>query len=231
MIRIPRPFRIFVVLAVLFSFVPLAWIAYVRSKPAETRRIHILQDMDNQARFKSQQVNLLFADGRAMRPPVEGTVARGEQRERTAYEFGLDSSGEWVTSVPMQLSMELMERGRERFNIYCSVCHGKSGYGDGIVHRRATALVENATGPVNGTVWVQPKSLHDATVRDQPPGQIFNTVTYGIRNMSGYAAQVPTEDRWLIVAYVKALQRSQNAKISDVPAERQNDLTRATESR
>ena len=87
------------------------------------------------------------------------------------------------------------------------------------MNQRAMELVANTNGPVNGTVWVQAKNLvHDELVTVQPMGQLFNTITYGIRNMAGYGSQIPTEDRWAIAAYVKALQRSQNAQPSDVPA-------------
>jgi mono/diheme cytochrome c family protein len=232
MLRIPRPMRYLAVLAVLASFLPLAWIAYVRSDSNEKRRIHLVQDMDNQTRFKAQQVNMLFADHRAMRPPVAGAVARGELREDQHLNFGMDGAGAWVTGYPAAapMSRELMARGQERYNIYCSVCHGYAGYGDGIVHQRADRLVNNSAGPVNGTTWVQPKSLHDDTVRNQPPGQIFNTVTYGIRTMAGYASQIPVQDRWAIVAYVKALQRSQDAQPSDIPADRA-DLLQAASNR
>lgn len=215
---IPKAIRYAVVIGVLLSLVPLSWIALVRSKNSQQRRIHIIQDMDNQTRFKAQQVNTMFADRRAMRPLVPGTVARGELREDQHLNFGFDEAGEWATTFPMELDRALLERGRERFNIYCSACHGYSGFGDGIVHQRANRLVNNITGPVNGTTWVQPKSLHEDAVRTQPPGQIFNTVSYGIRTMAGYAPQIPVQDRWAIVAYVKALQRSQNASPADATA-------------
>jgi len=129
--------------------------------------------------------------------------------------------GQWANVLPSQIKMDFatLQRGQERFNIYCSVCHGISGGGNGIVNQRAMELVANTNGPVNGTVWVQAKNLvHDELVTVQPMGQVFNTITYGIRNMAGYGSQVPTEDRWAIAAYVKALQRSQIAQPSDVPA-------------
>jgi mono/diheme cytochrome c family protein len=130
-------------------------------------------------------------------------------------------NGQWATTLPTSISLDetTLNRGQQRFNIYCSVCHGISGGGNGIVNQRAMELVANTNGPVNGTVWVQAKNLvHDELVTVQPMGQLFNTITYGIRNMAGYGSQVPTEDRWAIAAYVKALQRSQNAQPSDVPA-------------
>jgi mono/diheme cytochrome c family protein len=120
--------------------------------------------------------------------------------------------------------METLKYGQSRFNIYGTACHGYSGYGDGIVNQRAIALMSNADGPIYGTAWVQAKSVHDPTVREQPLGQIFNTITHGIRNMSGYAAQIPPADRWAIAAYVKTLQRSQDATLQDVPPENRASL-------
>ena len=115
----------------------------------------------------------------------------------------------------MAMDAATLERGQQRFNIYCSACHGYAGFGDGAVNKRAMELVANATGPVNGTQWVAAKSLHDETTRNQPMGQLFNTITHGIRNMAGYASQIPVEDRWAIAAYVKALQLSQDAAAAD----------------
>jgi mono/diheme cytochrome c family protein len=103
----------------------------------------------------------------------------------------------------------MLLRGQERFNIYCSPCHGLTGAGDGLVSRRADALQE-------GT-WVPPLTFHGDQVRGRPVGHLFNTITHGIRNMPAYGAQIPAEDRWAIVAYVRALQRSQNATVADVP--------------
>ena len=109
--------------------------------------------------------------------------------------------------------MSLLLRGQGRFNIYCSPCHGAGGFGDGLVHHRANQLVE--TG-VNGTSWVAPKNLHEDAIKAQPVGQLFNTITNGVRTMSGYGSQITTEDRWAIVSYLKALQLSQDADPSMV---------------
>jgi mono/diheme cytochrome c family protein len=86
--------------------------------------------------------------------------------------------------------------------------------------------MSNSDGPIYGTAWVQAKSVHDPTVRDQSVGQIYNTITHGIRNMAGYAAQIPTEDRWAIAAYVKALQKSQDARLQDVPPQERASLNK-----
>jgi mono/diheme cytochrome c family protein len=168
--------------------------------------------MDFQPKFKAQAPNPLFADGRAMRPPVQGSVARGESYVDTHMFEGV-VDGQWATALPtsMKLDQATLERGQQRFNIYCSACHGYAGYGDGAVNQRAMELVSNVNGPVNGTQWVAAKSLHDETTRHQPMGQLFNTITHGIRNMAGYGAQISVDDRWAIAAYVKALQFSQDA--------------------
>lgn len=213
--------RIFVysglIVATLLVLPPLVF-ARAQAVPGPGRPIHLVWDMDFQNKFKTQVPNPLFADHRAMRPLVEGAVARGESYTDTHLYEGV-SGGQWATTMPASLpmSLDLLKRGQERFNIYCSVCHGYAGFGDGAVNTRAMELVSNAMGPVNGTTWVAAKSLHDDTVLVQGVGQLYHTVTYGIRNMAGYGAQIPTEDRWAIAAYVKALQLSQNAtmKLAD----------------
>jgi mono/diheme cytochrome c family protein len=174
-------------------------------------RVHIIQDMDNQPKVKTQSRLMLFADRRGMRPPVEGTVARGSIIDQPVLETGRTGDDAWVESIPVPVTMSLMERGRQRYEIFCSPCHGLSGYGDGMVSQRADQLQE-------GT-WTPPTSFHTDLVRERAPGHLYNTITNGIRNMPAYGSQIPVEDRWAIVAYVKALQRSQNATIDDVPAD------------
>jgi mono/diheme cytochrome c family protein len=171
--------------------------------------------MDQQARYNAQSTNTMFADTRAARPQVEGTVARGRLDVDAALNLG-QHDGRWITAMPVPVTDRLMRRGQERFNIYCAPCHGMDGTGAGIVAKRADRLQE-------GT-WVPPSNLHDATVRDRPIGHLFNTITNGIRNMPPYGAQIGVEDRWAVVAYVRALQRSRNATIEDVPAEMRTTL-------
>jgi mono/diheme cytochrome c family protein len=222
--RPPKFFIYAAIVATTVALIPPAVIYWAREINSDKPRIHYIQDMDNQARFKTQQVNDLFRDGRASRPTVGGTVARGEAMLDEHYWKGW-VDGDWATEYPSQITIDraLLERGQERYAIYCSMCHGQAGYGDGAVHVRAMELVNNpAIG--NGTVWVQPRNIHEAEVRTQPVGQIYNTITNGIRNMAGYAAQIPVEDRWAITAYVQALHRSQNARPQDldrlgIPAE------------
>jgi len=111
-------------------------------------------------------------------------------------------------------AMDLVQRGRERYTIYCAVCHGQGGYGDGPVALRA-AEIQAANGDAAG--WVAPKNYHTDDMRQQPAGKIYNTIANGVRTMPAYAKQISVLDRWAIVAYVKALQRSQDATGSDIP--------------
>jgi mono/diheme cytochrome c family protein len=221
MTHLPRPIIYALIVLTILALIPPALIARSRSVNNDRRRIHLIQDMDFQGKFQPQQVNPMFADGRAMRPPIKGTVSLDNLDLDDHFNRGVVADGkgaaQWATAFPKQVAvnMSLLTHGQERFNIYCRPCHGDAGYGDGIVNKRAMELV--ATG-ANGTTWVQPKSVHETAIREQPVGQIFNTITHGIRNMAGYESQIPTADRWAIVAYVKALQRSQFANPNDIPA-------------
>jgi mono/diheme cytochrome c family protein len=190
------------------SLIPLALIARARATHQSTPRINIMPDMDVQNRYEAQSENRLFADGRAMRPPVEGAVARGQLHDDALFYTGKEGGG-WAVSIPVPITEALLARGRERFGIYCSPCHGLGGIGDGLVAQRADALEE-------GT-WTPPASFHTDLVRGRTDGELFNTITHGIRNMPPYGSQIAPADRWAIVAYVRALQRSQNARLEDVP--------------
>ncbi len=221
----PRVILCFMLILGLLAMLPPIIAAQARSTPNPNLPINIIQDMDLQSKFKAQSENELFADGRSQRPQVAGTVARDEAYADTHFNEGT-VGGQWATTNPAQvpLTLALLQRGQDRFNIYCTPCHGYSGAGDGTVNQRALELVSNVDGPVNGTVWVAAKSVHDAAVTVQPIGQLFNTVTNGVRNMAGYGSQIPIEDRWAIVSYVRALQRSQNASINDVPADKRGGV-------
>lgn len=194
--------------------IPLAVIFRARSVSSNKTKIHIIQNMDNQPKFVSQEANALFLDGRAMRPHIDGTIPQTGMIGDTHKFMGI-IDGAWATTYPTELTVDrtLIERGQERFNIYCSPCHGIGGFGDGLVHNRANQLVE--TG-VNGTSWVAPKNIHEDTIKEQPVGQLFNTITNGVRTMSGYASQISVRDRWAIIAYIEALQLSQDANPADV---------------
>lgn len=206
----PRLLRYALLIAFVLGLVPLALLARDRASTSARPRVQVVPDMDAQPKFKTQKANPLFDDGRAMRPPVPGAVARGQAALDDRFHRGRDGE-DWVADLPVPATAAVLERGRERYAIFCAPCHGLSGYGDGMVARRADRLQE-------GT-WTPPSSLHDATVRERPAGHLFNTITNGIRTMPAYGPQLPPADRWAVVAYVRALQRSQNAGVADVPAE------------
>jgi len=212
----PRWLISIVVILVALSWIPIALALRARVVKKTEPRVHIIQDMDNQPKVKAQSRLMLFADRRGMRPPVPGTVARGAVIGDSALMLGKSNDESWVETSPMQVTLSLLERGRQRYEIYCSPCHGLAGYGDGMVAQRADQLQE-------GT-WTPPTSFHTDLVRERPEGHLFNTISNGIRNMPSYGSQIPVDDRWAIVAYVRALQRSQNATIDDVPADLQAQL-------
>jgi mono/diheme cytochrome c family protein len=182
-----------------------------RGQPRETRDLMIIPDMEFQPKYKAQEASPLFADGRAMRTPPEGTVARGTLKEEIPFYFGRVSGSDttWIAHNARPVTAELMERGRERFNIYCSPCHDGTGSGHGIVVPYGL---------------VPPPSYHQDRLRDVPDGYLFNVITHGVRTMPSYAAQIPVADRWAIVAYIRALQRAENATMADVPADEQRRL-------
>lgn len=124
----------------------------------------------------------------------------------------------WLQKNPLELSVEVVERGRAQFDIYCATCHGNDGRGNGLVNRRAQRIL--------ATAWVQPSSLHQDTLYQDvyPDGKLFSTISNGIRKMSGYASQINARDRWAIVAYVRALQESQNADADDLPVDKRDEL-------
>jgi mono/diheme cytochrome c family protein len=205
---VPRPVIYVLLILAALSLVPLAFLAKARVTDSTSPRFSLMPDMDNQPRYKAQQANSLFADDRAMRPPVEGTVAWGSLPADTVLVTGRQD-GEWAAELPYPLTSALLSRGQERFGIYCTTCHGLTGHGDGPTSLRADQLQE-------GT-WTPPSDLTSETVRERADGHLFNTITNGIRTMPAYGPQIPPADRWAIVAYVRALQRAAHAELEDVP--------------
>jgi len=225
--RLPRPPFWMIAIAitgVVASWVPLAISARARTNRSSEPRIQLLQDMGVQPKLREQQTSTLFEDGRAMRPAVPGTVAYGALETDDHYYRGFQSvtgaDGKpkmvFFKGFPanVQLSDALLKHGQERFNIYCAICHGADGTGHGAVNERALQLSD--AGAV-GMTWTQAANLH--TVRDREEGNLFNTITNGVRNMPGYGNQIPVADRWAIVAYIRALQFSQNAPPSVLTAD------------
>ncbi len=170
--------------------------------------VHLIGDMDWQPKYQANQASPLFEDGRAMRPLVEGTVAQGQLREDDAMYRG-KSGEEYVATVPVPVDEALLQRGQDRYNIYCTPCHDKTGSGHGMIVKRGYPI---------------PIDLASDRVRGLPDGQIFDVITNGVRNMPSYRKQIPVEDRWAIVTWVRVLERSQHASIDDVPAEQRGKI-------
>lgn len=175
-----------------------------RGRPAEDPPIHVNPNMFAQPKYKAQSESKFSDDGATMRTPVAGTVARGELNEADSFYRGRDDRDSLLVASPMPLTTQLLARGQGRFNIYCSPCHGQIGNGQGIIVQRG---------------YLPPPSYHQDRLRQATDGYVFDVITNGVRNMPSYRQQIPVADRWAIVAYVRALQRSQNASINDVPPE------------
>jgi len=162
------------------------------------------QDMHNQPKIKPLAENDFFADGSGARPLPAHTVARGELHADKALYTGRAADDSLLTEIPMPLTRQVLERGRQRFDIFCSPCHGRTGEGDGMVVRRGLK---------------QPPSYHIDRLRMAPVGYFFYIMSNGFGVMPSYAAQVPVEDRWAIAAYIRALQLSQHFEASKLTAE------------
>jgi mono/diheme cytochrome c family protein len=201
------------------------------------------QEMGDQPSYRPLQPSKFFADGRAARPLVEGTVARGQletdiglftgRRERLPAPVVVAAAGQegdkpavklvnpdnmssYIDGFPVAVTANLLERGRERYSIYCAVCHGEHGYGDGIIVRRG---------------FKAPPSYHIDRLRDAPVGYLFAVETYGYGAMADYADQVSPQDRWAIVAYIRALQLSQHARLADLVAADRDRILSALETK
>ena len=159
--------------------------------------IHINPSMDDQPKVLPQTASTFFYDGASMRQPVPGTVAIGGLKEDAAFFEGKGADGQFVATIPVTVDEALVERGRERYGIYCQPCHDARGDGRGILFQRGN--VPTAT-------------FHQDKVLEYPDGQIFDVITNGVGLMSGYRWPIPPADRWAIVAYVRALQRDRLAR-------------------
>lgn len=249
--RLPQFLKVAGILAVILLLLPPVMIFRAKGMVNRQPRLHVVPDMDWQHKEKAQVLAPVMADGdylwddmRAMRPPVAGSIARGDliadpemnlgikqdwtpkvttvstpsgsvrtsttgpQETQEAQPAEEEDLSKYVTEFPegIEITAETIKRGQERFNIYCSVCHGYSGNGDGLVNQRAVALASSGKAQ-----WTTAKSLHEPDVKDpekNPIGRIYDTITNGRSTMGPYGDQIPVEDRWLIVAYVKALQET-----------------------
>ena len=171
------------------------------------------QDMHDQPRYKPLARSDFFGDDRSARPRVEDTVARGHLRDGSLLYTG-KAGADFADAFPFRVDSAVLHRGQERFRIYCSPCHGQVGRGDGAVVRRGFRN--------------KPANFHVDRLRQKPAGYFFDVISNGFGAMQDYSAQIAVEDRWAIVAYVRALQLSQNATLQDVPPARRAELGRGT---
>jgi mono/diheme cytochrome c family protein len=185
--------------------------------------IEVFPDMDRQAKFKPQAASQFFGDGRADRLPVPGTVPHGRTTEPdsdkndnadflAADDFhyaGKAADGSFARGFPFEVTEARIRRGQNRFQIYCQPCHGALGDGQGITKQYG---------------MIATPSYHDDRIRAMPEGEIFNTITHGKNTMSSYADKLSPDDRWAVIAYVRALQRAHHGSIDDVPLDHRGEL-------
>ena len=172
--------------------------------------VQVYPDMDSQPKYKAQAESPFFADKRGNRKAPEGTVAQGRLREDEAMYQG-KQGGQEIAVMPAKIDAALLQRGRERYNINCAPCHSQVGDGNGIVR-------------VRGANQLIPASLTEPRLREKGDGYLFDVITHGKNTMQALGQNIPEEDRWAIVAYVRALQRAQNGTINDVPSEKRADV-------
>jgi mono/diheme cytochrome c family protein len=196
----------------------------VRGTISERRPLMLLPNMDFQPRYGAQAPSPFFRDGRAMRTPPAGTVSfggadyesdAGSPRENpdslqadSRYYRGKHGDA-WVTQIPVKVDLALLRRGQERYEIFCAICHGATGSGKGLMTQYGLIGVASIADELHGLM---------------PVGQYFDVITNGKGRMLSYAPQVKVYDRWAIVAYIRALMRSQNARLSDVPPALRGEL-------
>lgn len=190
---------------ILIAVALLSSLAACRGEPSKLPPIHLNPNMDTQDKYKAYGESKLFEDSRTMRPVPEGTVQYGvsradDEQYRGRDEFG-NLSAKWPAGI--KLDAALMKRGQERYNIFCAPCHDQSGNGQGMVVRANAGL----TPPPS---FIDPANPNAKRIAEAPVGEIYDTISNGKNTMPGYSAQIPVEDRWAIVAYLRALQRSQN---------------------
>jgi mono/diheme cytochrome c family protein len=166
------------------------------------------QDMHDQPKYTAYKRSDFFADQRSARPVVEGTIAQGHLNDDELLHTGR-IGGQPATMFPFAVDDALMRRGRERYDIFCSPCHGLTGDGDGMVVQRG---------------YRRPPSFHIDRLRQAPPGHVYDVIANGFGAMPDYAAQIPVRDRWAIAAYIRALQLSQNANVAVLSPDAQGRL-------
>ena len=167
------------------------------------------QEMANQARVDPLEGSTFFADGLGARPQIAGTVAQDQWVEGGQVETGTQDDGKPIAKIPVEVTSELLERGQQRFNIFCSHCHGTAGHADGMVVQRG---------------FPKPPSYHIDRLRDAPDGHLFAVITDGFGKMPSLRARITPRDRWAIVSYIRALQLSQHASEKDLPEDERKKL-------
>ena len=182
--------------------------------------LEVFPDMDHQAKYKPQAESKFFTDGRVDRTRIAGTVAFGRRSDAADDKFlkadsalfeGKDAKGAWVTGFPSAITVDakFLERGQDRYTIYCAPCHGAIGDGNGITKQYGMGATP---------------TYHDVRLRTMAEGELFNTITNGKGNMLSYADKLPADDRWAVIAYVRALQRAAHATAADVPPGHKSEL-------
>jgi mono/diheme cytochrome c family protein len=197
------------VTALMLALLALGLMGCAHNRPSEKPPIPLQQNLAAQPRYKPQAASSFYDDGLAMRLPVEGTVARGSIRDDSVYFAGKTGRGAPADANPLPISMALLERGRDRYDVFCTPCHGATGDGGGTVIKRG---------------MIAPPSFHEQRLVDTADGHIYDVIANGVRNMPAYKYQIPVEDRWAIVAYFRALQRSQRATLEDVPSDKRQPV-------
>jgi mono/diheme cytochrome c family protein len=231
--QMPRWIAAAFIAGLAFALVPLAITAKARNTHSDQPHWNIFPDMDYQPKYKSQNAMDMFPDDRANRGEIAGTIPRGWLADDDTFYRGIvhtDAGDAWTTGFPdhypngkkFVVDAALLARGQNRFNIYCTPCHGYDGHGQGMVPTRVK---------MSGGLW-QARNLVEAPDKDgkggvvvqMPNGQLFNTISNGFQTMMGYGPQIPHADRWAIVAYVRALERAQNASKDDIPADQRSEI-------
>lgn len=168
------------------------------------------QDMQDQPKYKPLAPSRFFADGRSARPIPAHTIARDELNDNDSFHTG-EINGAFLDTIPLPVNLQLLERGHDRYNIFCSPCHGEVGDGLGMVARRGFQI---------------PANLHTDRLRAVPPGYIYQVITNGYGAMPDHGDQIPVRDRWAIVAFVRALQLSHHVTLADVPRAEREQLNK-----
>ena len=190
-----------------------------RGMTSEAPPIHPNLNMDYTQRFEAQEPNPLFADDAAQRQPVAGTIARGGLRTEgnAPFYYGRNADGSYVDEIPIEVNASLVERGQDRYNIYCTPCHGVAGDGRGIV----------AVGNGGQGYGFAVPSYHTDALRARPDGYLYDVIQNGVNTMPSYGHEMAAADRWAVVAYIRALERSQAAGAADVPQTERDRLDAA----